>query len=189
VQDDVVTVYGYLAGSYTYTSQANFQITVPSFVACEVDKGSPVSTKTSTTKPAPVNSVQSTQTYSQPQKPVKSTPTVTQPVTPPAPQAIWHTATTASNNIQTQTAPFAMHGTQWRVKYSCAITNPVYSTNGFIGSIDSVADGSQANNFANLINGCPTTNTSYVYGQTPGQYYFDLEPVNASYNVTIEDYY
>lgn len=38
VDDDVVTVYGLLAGPQTYTSQANFQITVPSMYACFVTK-------------------------------------------------------------------------------------------------------------------------------------------------------
>jgi hypothetical protein len=38
VDDDVVTVYGLLAGPQTYASQANFQITVPSMYACFITK-------------------------------------------------------------------------------------------------------------------------------------------------------
>ncbi len=38
VEDDVVTVTGVMEGSHTYTSQANYQITVPSMYACSVKK-------------------------------------------------------------------------------------------------------------------------------------------------------
>ncbi|MFO0702958.1 MAG: hypothetical protein U0514_03850 [Candidatus Andersenbacteria bacterium] len=38
VQEDVVTVYGILNGTYTYTSQANYEITVPYLEAAEVEK-------------------------------------------------------------------------------------------------------------------------------------------------------
>ena len=72
VQDDIVTVYGYLEGSYTYTSQANFQITLPSFVACDIEKNSPTVTKT----PA----VTQTKTYKAPQ--TNSSPVVTSNPTP-----------------------------------------------------------------------------------------------------------
>lgn len=39
VQDDVVTVAGTMEGSQTYTSQANFQITVPLMYACLITEG------------------------------------------------------------------------------------------------------------------------------------------------------
>lgn len=35
---DIVTVYGVLTGSKSYTSQANFQITLPKMVACAIEK-------------------------------------------------------------------------------------------------------------------------------------------------------
>jgi len=39
VEDDLVTIYGILNGSYTYTSQANYNITIPSLNAGVIEKG------------------------------------------------------------------------------------------------------------------------------------------------------
>lgn len=38
LNEDIVTVYGVLTGNKSYTSQANFQITVPTMVACVIEK-------------------------------------------------------------------------------------------------------------------------------------------------------
>lgn len=67
VQDDVVTIMGKLTGSQTYTSQANYQITVPSMDVCSVENQ-----PTKIASSAPTSEVSS-----------KTTPVVTQPT--PAP--------------------------------------------------------------------------------------------------------
>ncbi len=176
VQDDVVTVIGPMTGSKTYTSQANYQITIPSMTGCYIDTQNgkatttPVVTQKSSSKnqsvPAPVSA---------------SVPTPT-PV--PAPPATWHTVTSFVTDVQTKTPPFTMRGQEWRITYSCTSTQ---SVNGFYGYVDSVATG-YGDSFATDVT-CPASNTSYSYAQTPGQYYFDLEPVAASVTVTIEDLY
>ena len=186
VQNDVVTVYGVLQGSQTYTSQANYQITLPSINACSIEKlesnkttDSLVSQTKEIVKNEPIigkamlNS-NSGQTVSAPA--IKETP------------KSWHTVTTYSNNINTQTSPFSMQGSQWRVTYSCTVADSTNTFNLLEGIIESASDGSMTNIFASGVT-CPTSNTSYVYAQTAGQYYFNLEPTNANYTVKIEDYY
>ena len=185
VQDDVVTVYGVLQGSYTYTSEANFQITVPSMIACSVEKPTvkkvtPVSTVDLT--PSTTNS---TNTNS-----VNPTPVV-QTLTPPVQQVpkTWHTAFTFSNSGVTQSPPFSMQGSEWRITYTCTPTDTNQGNlDDFTGEIDSASTGMMANMFANGAK-CPSTNTSYVYAQTPDQYYLSFNPFYTSYTVTVEDYY
>ncbi|MDR3519905.1 MAG: hypothetical protein P4L63_03420 [Candidatus Pacebacteria bacterium] len=174
VENDVVNVYGVLQGSYTYTSQANYQITLPSIIACSVEKptvqkvSQPISININTTTPATA--------------PTPSAPTV--PKT-------WHTVTTYSASTSTQTPPFSMQGSEWRISYTCSVADTTsYNDEGALnGGIYNASDGSLANFFAEDVTNCPTSNTSYVYAQTPGQYYLDLEPINALVGVTVEDYY
>jgi hypothetical protein len=105
--------------------------------------------------------------------------------------ASWHTAYTYSNNVDIKTPQFAMKGSKWRVTYSCT-TNPDALAEGiggmFYGHIYSADTGVEATNFASFVY-CPRNDTSYVYAQTPGQYYLDLSAPSSSYNVTVEDYY
>ena len=98
--------------------------------------------------------------------------------------ATWHTVYTYSNNTSVQTPTFAMEGNQWRITYSC--TASAISGSQFNGFIQTASDnGGQS--FASFVT-CPSTQTSYIYSQTPGQYYLNLI-ANTSYNVTVEDYY
>ena len=62
VQDDIVTVTGTLTGTETYTSQANYQITIPSMNICSVETetakaASPAVASATPTSPIPDNGV------------------------------------------------------------------------------------------------------------------------------------
>lgn len=86
VKDDVITVYGQLTGSKTYESQAHFNITVPSIMACAVEKDTGITQSQPTSKPATQKTTSDGQTETQStQQPVTSTtppPTTTQAPTP-----------------------------------------------------------------------------------------------------------
>jgi hypothetical protein len=102
----------------------------------------------------------------------------------------WHTAFTYSGDSDTQTQPFALQGSEWRITYSCTTSAEAASDGvdgNFYGYIYST-DGTIANNFASFID-CPANNTSYVYSQPAGQYYLKTMSPNASYIVTIDDLY
>jgi hypothetical protein len=190
VQDDVVNVYGPLTGSQTYTSQANFQITVPSMMGCVIEEASSSSPTAVAPSPTPVAPAQTQKQNPPPtQQPTVNqvTPSPAPQVSPPTPKT-WHTETTYSNNADTQTAPFAMQGSEWRITYSCSPSDSSISSNAFYGDIDSTGSNGNSETFALGVT-CPKTNTSYFYSESPGQYYLDLKDVNASYNVTVEDYY
>ncbi len=115
-----------------------------------------------------------------------TTQTPTPQAPPPTPKS-WHTAYTYNNNIGIQTPPFSMQGSEWRINYSCTVSDSSVSYSNFNGIVDS-ATGGGGNVFAEIVN-CPTSNTSYVYSQDPGQYYLDLDANNVHYTVTVEDYY
>lgn len=81
VEGDIVTVYGQLTGSETYKSQANFEITIPSMIACSIEQGS----GTAQTSGGVENNSQNTtatQATRQPTTPAVTTPTQAQN-TPP----------------------------------------------------------------------------------------------------------
>ncbi len=181
VQDDVVTVYGTLTGSETYTSQANFQITIPSLDACIIEKQGAASAAGSKSS-----------TPSATKQPTNQTPPTQQQSSTTAPatlQGSWHTVYTYNNNVALQTPSFPLKGTQERITYSCTITDNSNSYGAtFNGILDSATGGFGGGVFAQEVN-CPTNNVSYVYSQTPGQYYLDLNSYNATYTVTVEDYY
>lgn len=178
VEDDVVTVYGIIAGNYTYTSQANFKISVPSMLACVVKEGT-AATATVTTRKAPVSTTQSQPTSA----------LVTQAPEQVAPAKTWHSVYNYSNGTTIQTPPFALQGSEQRITYGCLVTDSSGgdSANLFNGVI-AATSGYPSNTFASFIT-CPSQNTSYVYANPPGQYYLDLTASNASYTVTVEDYY
>jgi ribosomal protein L40E len=182
VEDDVVTVTGKLTGSKTYTSTANFQITVPSMDVCSVE--------TQSAQTAPPTTSSTKKSVSAPSAQATNAPAATQAATAPTPTAqpkTWHTAYTYNGNTTIQTPPFSMQGSQWRITYSCSIADSSQSVSWFNGLIDST-NGSGGSAFATTVN-CPTNNTSYVYSQDPGQYYLDLSMWNSNYTVTVEDYY
>ena len=188
VDNDIVTITGTLTGSQTYTSQANFHITLPSMDTCGSDIQEASTTKTAVATPSlPVSAP----------KPVAATPVASAPTqpttpvipTPPATPAVWHTVYNDSDESQTNTPPFTLKGTQQKIDYSCTVldsTNPYSSFNGSIESTQGLYSG--YDNFAYVVN-CPTSNATYEYSLSPGQYYLDLGPDNAHYTVTVEDYY
>ncbi|MDE1969994.1 MAG: hypothetical protein KGI50_00200 [Patescibacteria group bacterium] len=177
VKDDVVTIYGPLTGSKTYTSQANFTITIPSMTGCIIQKGAgkSVSSTSQTTAPEP----QTTQTTTQP-----STPTQ-QPVSE-APKS-WHVTYTYGSATTVNTPPFALQGEKQRIDYTCSVPDSSYSVNSFTGVIRSVSS-YQMGIIANDVT-CPASNSTYQYSLPPGQYYLDLNSLNTSYTITVEDYY
>jgi hypothetical protein len=195
VVDDIVTVYGKMTGSTTYTSQANFKITLPSMIACDISKGieskteeiKPVSTGTSTKTKTTTTTTEKNTVQTPAPAPVSSTPKV------------WHVAYTITNSVDTQTSPFAMQGDQWKITYAClgspsGILFGDYNGNNFYGYIKSTSGSIyQIEDFAFNIT-CPINepikNTSYFYSEAPGQYYLDLSSAyGATYTVTVEDYY
>jgi hypothetical protein len=160
VQGDVVSVTGMLTGAETYTSQANFQITIPSIDVCSID-----------TKPvAPMQaSAPRPKTTTQTSAPQSSTP---------APAASWHTVATFSGQSAKNTPSFAIRGSQWRVSWQ---------ENGdtIFGATAESPDGS--GDFCPIANtGNSGSDTSYCY--TPGNYYITVNTAN-SWTMTIEDYY
>ncbi len=170
VDDDVVTVYGLLAGPQTYTSQANFQITVPSMLACFVMKK---------TANAPAVTQKAT------------APAATTPSQPTAPAAqtnsgTWHTAFTYRNNVGfITTEPFSMQGSEWRTTITCSPSGP--GTSRIVTYLNPVPSGFPVVGADSNCTQNPTA--SYQYGNDPGQYSLQVTSVNSDYVVTIEDYY
>ena len=148
VEGDIVTVYGQLSGPYTYTSQANYQITIPSMIGCLVQKGSAASTPTTSTSKTPTK----------------------QPTSPAVSQApkSWHTVTTFTGNGIKQTAPFSIQGGEWRMNWQ---TTGQFN---FILNADSTDGSSESCSGANIIgNG---SDTSYCYQS--GQFYLEVNTGN-----------
>ena len=118
--------------------------------------------------------------------PATSTPTSAPKAvseTPSAPSPSWHVAYTYTNDTSIQTQPFVMHGGEWKITYTCDAT-PGY----FGGDIDSASSGSYTTQIANNPS-CPTTQSSYAYGQSAGQYYLNISSTGPSYSITVQDYY
>ena len=102
--------------------------------------------------------------------------------------ASWHTAFTYSDNTTINTTPFNMKGSQSRITYTCTTIDTNIGKGDFSGVIDSTGKSGDRNVFADMAN-CPITKTFNIYSMEPAQYYLQLLPVNASYSVTVEDYY
>ena len=201
VQGDVVTVYGMLNGTQTYTSQANYQITVPDMVACAIgaipaSASSAPAKQTSSaaaTAPTPVAPTQST-TLTPTPTPTYVTPSgavVNANGTTESAPATWHNVATFSGSGNTNTNTFTIQGSKWRAdwsitpaasaesycqQYSCSVNFQIFQDDGtyvdqFMGT------GNQA-----------TSGTSYEYGKT-GTFYFGVAQGNASWTVSVEDYY
>lgn len=183
VNGDVVSVTGKLTGSQTYTSQANFQITIPSIDVCTVDTKSAAPPQTSTTKPkttAPAPSTSSNQpsqqTYTTPSgATVNNSGNVVTP--PPAPPASWHTVQTFSGQTQKNTAPFTIQGSQWRISWQ-------ETGDGYFGANAQSPDGGNYCSIANLVG--PGSDSTYCYGA--GTYYVSVNTANL-WTITVEDYY
>ncbi len=99
----------------------------------------------------------------------------------------WHTAYTYSGSTAVNTPSFTLEGSEWRITYTCSLTDASVSSAYFSGDVDST-DNSVDEQFANTTS-CPGQNTSYVYSDPPGQYYLDLNEINAGYTVKVEDLY
>jgi len=183
VQGDVVSVTGKLTGSQTYTSQANFQITIPSIDVCTVDTQPTTPAQTTTSKPkttAPAPSTPSTptsqQTYTTPSgATVNNSGGVVTP--PPAPPASWHTVQTFSGQTQKNTPQFTIQGSQWRITWQ-------ETGDGYFGANAQSPDGSNYCSIANLVG--PGSDSTYCY--TSGAYYVSVNTAN-SWTITVEDYY
>ena len=179
LQDDVVTVYGQLTGSKTYTSQAKWQLTIPSMTACAIEKGAGMDAQQ---KPEVSNKLTPVP------KPAKAYVPIQSPASTPAPipetPKTWHRVIDTTIQIDTNTPPFAMQGSQWRITYHC-VSGKEFNT--FYGRIDSTEKG-YGSSFANGVT-CPQSNTSYEYAQSPGQYYLDIRLIDAAAEIVIEDYY
>ncbi len=109
-----------------------------------------------------------------------ATPTVPEAANETSSSPSWHVAYTYSNDTDIKTPPFTMHGSEWKITYTCGAATPDY----FGGDIASAKDGSYISEIANHPT-CPTTQSSYAYGQSPGQYYLDLSSNGPTYSVTI----
>ncbi|MDE1924931.1 MAG: hypothetical protein KGH79_01995 [Patescibacteria group bacterium] len=178
LEDDIVTVTGNLTGSQTYTSQANYQITIPSMDVCSVTKASPAKKMA----PAPASSGSSQtaqpaqQTYTTPSGAVvnNSGSVVT---APPKPAASWHTVGTFSGQTQKNTAPFTIQGSQWRITWQ-------ETGDGYFGANIESPSGDGYCSIANLAGS--GSDSTYCYGA--GTYYLSVNTAN-SWTMTVEDYY
>ncbi|MGC9602496.1 MAG: hypothetical protein ABSE76_02025 [Minisyncoccia bacterium] len=177
VQNDVMTVGGTMEGSQTYTSQANFQITLPLMYACSITEASSTANAASTqtkTAAAPTPSAPQQTHSTQSSATVNNSGTVT---SPPAPPASWHTVTTFSGQTQKNTPPFTIKGSQWRITWQ-------ETGDGYFGADTQSPDGSNYCSIANLAG--PGSDSTYCY--TPGTYYISVNTAN-SWTMTVEDYY
>jgi hypothetical protein len=182
VEGDVVTVTGKLTGATTYTSQANFQITVPSVDVCSVETkvSAPAATpKKSGTSSAttPKSNTPPAQTYTTPSGAVVNGNGSTVSA-PPPPPASWHTIGTYSGNTTKNTAPFTIRGSQWRITWQ-------ESAKGYFGASVETPDNSGSScQIANIIG--PDSDTTYCYGA--GTYYLWINGSDP-WTMTVEDYY
>jgi len=171
VTDDVVNVYGPVYGAFTYTSQANYTITVPRISGCIIKKS---------TSNISSNSSLITET----KKIEANAPAIGKAIENATPKS-WHVVTTITTDTSKNTPPFAIQGNEWRATWNCQsestvnTTPSVYakSTTGYSG--DKIADPSS----------CPSGDTTYLY-DGPGNFYLEIGIYSsATMTVTIEDYY
>jgi hypothetical protein len=168
VQDDIITVTGKLTGSYTYTSEANYQITIPSMDVCSIQT-KPIAT-------APQTPPLSTQTAN-PAVITQPAPTPSPAPVVPQPAASWHTVATFSDQTQKNTSPFTIQGSQWRITWQ-------ETGDGYFGANAQSPDGSNYCSIANLVG----TGSDSTYCYTAGTYYISVNTAN-NWSMTVEDYY
>jgi uncharacterized protein (UPF0333 family) len=202
VEGDIVSVTGQLTGAETYTSQANFKITIPSMDVCSVNTTSP--TKTTSTTPTKIKSTSSQTSTSNPQP--TPTPTYTTPsgavVTPngttvnapPAPPASWHTVQTFSGSDTSNTSPFSVQGSRWQIQWTAAADASASTFCQQYGcsfgiQIMTTSDNTQQDYILeNNINTASKSGSSYFY--TPGEYYLKVSGGNMNnWTATVLDYY
>jgi hypothetical protein len=196
VEGDIVSVTGQLTGTKNYTSQANFQITIPRIDVCSVNTSSPAKSVSDSSSKTTTLKTDNTQTQSSSQP----TPTQTTYTTPSgtvinqngtiiSQPASWHTAYNFSaKNVNTKTPTFYLQGKQQKISYTCLTLGGDDPNGGiFNGTIHSVG-GYNSDIFALMVS-CPISNSTYEYDLSAGQYYLDLSQINSGYTVTVEDYY
>jgi len=181
VNDDVVKIYGQLTGSETYTSEANFQITIPSMTACTIDDETQAPAAATPSAPAPART--------QPSAPVTQ-PVATQPAPTPAPQApvtpkTWHTVTTITAATTENTPPFTIQGAEWRATWSCEPG----SSGDVPPSVFAQATDGDGGDAVATPSSCPSNNVTYFYDGPTTDYLQITSLEGDSVTVTIEDYY
>ncbi len=159
VEDDIVTVYGQLTGSETYKSQANFNITIPSMMACLVEKGTgkPVNTNQPITNSVPQKATTTNQTKTQTQT---TQPIQQQSVKPNVP------ALSVSCSVL-QTSLSVGQTTVWTVQSSGGTGSYIYTwsgTDGLSGNNQSISKSYSSagtkNASVNVISGDQSINQS-----------------------------
>ena len=173
VENDIITVYGIIQGNHTYTSQANYSITIPGLQGCVIKKQniqktlqeSSLNIKKANITPA--NNTNSNTTTQQP----------TQPITPIVPKS-WHTVTTFSGTNTKNTEPFTVKGSQWRIAWT-------ETGDGYFGADAEKPD--QSSGYCPIANTIGT-NSDSTYCYTPGTYYISVNTSN-TWSIKIEDYY
>ncbi|MDE1925077.1 MAG: hypothetical protein KGH79_02770 [Patescibacteria group bacterium] len=184
VEGDVVSVTGMLTGTETYTSQANFQITIPSIDVCMVDTKPAPPAQTATPKP------KATTPTPAPSTSQSSTPAPVAQTPPPVP-ASWHTVATFSGSGNKNTDTFTIKGSQWRIQWSATAdsSDSFCSQNGCTFSAQIVKPG---DNFPTdyVQSSVYTTKSDSSNFYTTGTFYLKLNTylIN-SWTVTVEDYY
>lgn len=177
VDDDIVKVYGQLTGSQTYTSEANYQITIPSMTACEIDDR----TQAQAATPTPQVKTPAPQTPAPTQPTAAANPTPTPPVTPKT----WHTVTIVTAATTENTPPFNIQGNEWRATWSCQAG----SSGDVPPSIFAQATDGDGGDAIATPSSCPSNNVTYLY-DGPATDYLQITSFGGdSVTVTIEDYY
>ena len=116
----------------------------------------------------------------------KNTTTITQPIPKEAvTNALdkrWHTVFSVKGESSKTTRYFGMRGNHWRLTYSCIGTSDFSEASGFIaGKLIS-----ESESFGDK---CIKNKIYEFYDHSAGEYYFTFTVYNASFDVTIEDYY
>jgi len=83
------------------------------------------------------------------------------------------------------TAPFQLHGTHWRVVYSCTPNK----SSGFASASILQADGGSQTIGLGGFDDCPLNHTYDFPNQTAGQFFLSVIASDASYTITVQDYY
>ena len=113
---------------------------------------------------------------------------ITKQVAVPPVSPSWHTAFTYTGQSSTNSKSFHMQGSHWRVTYSCDATGQFPGVLVMILGADSANVG-QSESFGSSIDNCPPSRVYDFYNHTPGLYALNTSASNASYTITVEDFY
>ncbi len=142
--------------------------------------------------PTSTNDVQNPSVQTAPVVKIKSatssTVSVTKAIPVPPAQPSWHTVFTYTGESSTDSAPFRMKGAHWRVTYSCTSMGQYPGVHVTITGADSASIG-ESESFGSSVDSCPPNHVYDFYNHTPGLYVVGTSDSNASYTITIEDYY